>query len=209
MEAPGHETGTSELDAGYYLTLRSRCYGSSRCASTQFCHGWHLISSSQLPLRLLPAHPSASYARKVIFDGRAQGLRASYPRVAELQDGTLLVTTSLSGGNPPYFPVFQSKDGGVNWKWISNITDQVNGWGMGAQPALTELTEPMGGFDAGTVLAAGNSWKFGGNGGGGTRIDLYASTDRALSWKFVSHIAEGGPPNTTNGATPVWKPFLM
>jgi hypothetical protein len=159
------------------------------------------------PAEAADGAPFSLYARKVIFDGRAQGIRASYPRVAELQDGTLLVTTALSGPSPPYFPVFQSRDGGVSWKWISNITDQVNGWGMGAQPALTELPEPMGGFPAGTVLAAGNSWKFSAD--GGTHIDLYASTDKALSWKFVSHIAEGGPPNTTNGADPVWEPFLM
>ncbi len=103
-----------------------------------------------------------------------------------------------------YFPVFKSKDGGASWEWLSDITDQVNGWGFPAQPALAELTEPLGGFDAGTILASGNSWS-----GNGTRIDLYASTDGAKSWKFVSHIAEGGAPNTTNGATPVWEPYLM
>ena len=75
---------------------------------------------------------------------------------------------------------------------------------MSAQPALAELTEPLGGYPAGTILGSGNSWS-----NNGTRIDLYASTDRARSWHFVSHIAEGGAPNTTNGATPIWEPYLM
>jgi hypothetical protein len=75
---------------------------------------------------------------------------------------------------------------------------------MPAQPALAELTEPLGGFEKGTILASGNSWS-----NNGTRIDLYASTDKARTWKFVSHIAEGGRPNTTNGATPIWEPYLL
>jgi hypothetical protein len=128
----------------------------------------------------------------------------TYPRYAELTDGTILATASLSGHSPNYFPVFESKDGGASWKYISNLTDQVNGWGFSAQPGLTELTEPLGGWPAGTILGTGNSWS-----DNGTRIDLYASKDRARTWKFVSHIAEGGRPNTTNGATPVWEPYLL
>ncbi|KAK1751937.1 Sialidase [Echria macrotheca] len=128
----------------------------------------------------------------------------TYPRHVELEDGTLLATVSRSGRSPAAFPVFESKDGGASWRWISDIHDQVNGWGFGAQPALTELTEPIGHFAAGTVLASGNSAS-----NNGTRIDLYASTDKGRSWKFVSHIAQGGRPNTTNGATPIWEPYLL
>ena len=128
----------------------------------------------------------------------------TYPRFTELTDGTLLATTSLSGHQPGYFPVFESSDGGAHWEWVSDIEDTENGWGMSAQPALAELTEDMGGFEAGTILASGNSWS-----GEGTRIDLYASTDRARSWEFVSHVAEGGRPNTTNGETPIWEPYLL
>lgn len=128
----------------------------------------------------------------------------TYPRFVELEDETIIATSALSGNNPNYFPIFESKDGGASWTYISNLTDQVNGWGMDAQPALTELPFPLGGYPAGTILGSGNSWS-----SNGTRIDLYASTDRARSWHFVSHIAQGGPPNTTNGATPVWEPTLL
>ncbi|KAK1983639.1 Sialidase [Colletotrichum cereale] len=127
-----------------------------------------------------------------------------YPRYTELQDGTILATATLEGHSPTFFPIYESKDGGATWEWISNVTDTQNGWGLPAQPMLTVLNEPMGDFDAGTILVAGNSWS-----GTGTRIDLYASADRARSWEFVSHVAEGGPPNTTNGATPVWEPYLL
>lgn len=128
----------------------------------------------------------------------------TYPRFVELEDGTIIATASLSGHTPGYFPIFESKDGGATWEYISDLRDQVNGWGMSAQPALTELTEPMAGYEAGTILGTGNSWS-----NNGTRIDLYASTDKARTWKFVSHIASGGRPNTTNGATPIWEPYLL
>lgn len=132
------------------------------------------------------------------------GESITYPRFTELQDGTIIATASLSGHSPGYFPVFESKDGGATWEYISDLRDQVNGWGMSAQPALTELTEPMAGYPAGTILGSGNSWS-----NTGTKIDLYASTDKARTWHFVSHIAQGGRPNTTNGATPIWEPYLL
>lgn len=128
----------------------------------------------------------------------------TYPRYTELRDGTIIATASLSGNSPNFFPIFESKDGGATWKHVSDLRDTVNGFGMSAQPALTELTEPMGGYPAGTILGSGNSW-----GPNSTRIDLYASKDRARTWQFVSHIAEGGRPNTTNGATPIWEPYLL
>ncbi|KAL5116094.1 hypothetical protein ACEQ8H_005990 [Pleosporales sp. CAS-2024a] len=128
----------------------------------------------------------------------------TYPRYTELQDGTIIATASLIGHTPGYFPVLESRDGGATWEYISDLRDQVNGWGMSAQPALTELTAPMAGFPAGTILGTGNSWS-----DHGTRIDLYASTDKARTWQFVSHIAQGTAPNTTNGAHPIWEPYLL
>ncbi|KAK4900133.1 hypothetical protein LTR49_027538 [Elasticomyces elasticus] len=121
-----------------------------------------------------------------------------YPRFTELEDGTILATTSLSGPVPDYFSVFESTDGGASWTYISNLTDQVNGLGFTAQPALHELTFDLGAYKKGTILGGGNSW-----GNTSTNIDLYASIDRGRTWEFVSHVANGGPPNTTNGATPV------
>jgi len=131
-------------------------------------------------------------------------LSVSYPRYTELDDGTILATSALSGVNPGYFPIFESKDGGAHWTYISNLTDQVNGWGMSAQPALEVLHTAIGGYPAGTILGSGNSWSQ-----NGTKIDLYASTDVGRTWKFVSHIANGTAPNTTNGAHPIWEPKLL
>lgn len=168
-----------------------------------------LAVSALLPLSTLAqnctcgAQPWGYFNNNTIY--QTSGPEAiTYPRFVELTDGTIIATASLSGHTPGYFPIFESRDGGANWEYISNLRDTVNGWGMSAQPALAELTEPLGGFPAGTILGSGNSWS-----NNGTRIDLYASRDRARTWEFVSHIAEGGRPNTTNGATPIWEPYLL
>jgi hypothetical protein len=128
----------------------------------------------------------------------------TYPRFVELNDGTILATTAYSGADIPYFPVFESRDGGASWAQVSNLTDQVNGVGFRSQPALAQLPFDIGDYPAGTILGSGNSI-----GENFTRIDLYASRDGARTWEFVSHVAEGGRANTTNGETPVWEPYFL
>ncbi|KAH8170072.1 BNR/Asp-box repeat domain protein [Sarocladium implicatum] len=148
----------------------------------------------------------STFANRIIYTP-PDGTLLLYPRVTELSDGTILATIGWRGDSPadlPYFPVFASKDGGWTWKHISNITDQVNGLGMTAQPALAELPYAIGDYPKGTVLASGNSWS-----NSSTNIDLYASPDKGKTWEFVSNVARGGGPNTTNGADPIWEPFIL
>ena len=154
-----------------------------------------------------PPEPFGFFVNNTIYQPTGNQ-SVTYPRFTELQDGTIIATTSFSGPVPAYFPIFESKDGGASWEHISDLKDQVNGWGMSAQPALSELLEPLGGFEAGTILGAGNSWKRNGT-NPGSKIDLYASVDKGRTWQFVSHVAEGGPPNTTNGAPSIWEPWIQ
>lgn len=51
------------------------------------------------------------------------------------------------------------------------------------------LSQNIGGFAAGTILLAGNSIP---SDLSKTQLDLYASTDSGVTWKFISHIANGG-----------------
>ena len=131
-----------------------------------------------------------------------------YARTVELEGGILLATWENYSPEPPpvYFPIFKSTDGGVNWKEISHVTDQVNGWGLRYQPFLYELPINIGEFKAGTILLAGNSIPTDLN---YTKIDVYASEDKGYTWKFVSHVASGGAAIPDNGIPAIWEPFLM
>lgn len=136
--------------------------------------------------------------------------RVLYARTVELahSSNTLLATWENYSPEPPlvYFPIWQSTDHGATWTHISNVTDQVNGWGLRYQPFLYELPVDFGGFAAGTVLLAGNSIP---TNLSSTQIDLYASQDGGHTWEFVSHVAAGGEAEPDNGLTPVWEPFLL
>ncbi|KAF8915868.1 BNR/Asp-box repeat protein [Mucidula mucida] len=128
------------------------------------------------------------------------------------QDGddenVLLATWENYSPEPPlvWFPIYRSNDLGQTWEHISNVTDDVNGWGMRYQPFLYELTEDIGNFPAGTVLCAGNSIP---TNLSNTQIDVYASLDKGYTWQFVSHVAAGGEALPNNGLTPVWEPFIL
>ncbi|KAF2707999.1 glycoside hydrolase family 93 protein [Pleomassaria siparia CBS 279.74] len=134
--------------------------------------------------------------------------RVLYARTAQLPDGDILATWENYSPEPPlvYFPIYRSSDGGYTWKEISRVQDQVNDWGLRYQPVLYVLPEPLGGFEAGTVLLSGSSIP---TDLSKTQIELYASKDKGVTWKFVSHIAAGGRAVPDNGLTPVWEPFLM
>lgn len=75
----------------------------------------------------------------------------------------------------PYFPIYQSYDGGHTWSERSKVYDQVNGWGLRYQPFLYELAEPLGDFCAGDILLAGNSIP---DDLSQTQIDVYVSKDK-------------------------------
>ncbi|MER5428665.1 RICIN domain-containing protein [Streptomyces sp. NPDC002588] len=134
-----------------------------------------------------------------------------YPRALRLQhngsaNGTILSTFEQYTSGTPVFPIYRSTDNGNSWTKISDVADTQNGWGMRWEPELFELPTAMGDFPVGTILAAGDSVP---GDRSATKIDLYASTDRGLTWSFVTNIATGGRAISSNGYTPVWEPFFL
>jgi hypothetical protein len=107
-------------------------------------------------------------------------------------------------GKPGGFPIFRSDDGGRTWRQWSNVPHNGESGRIWLQPFLYELPRAFAGLPKGAVLCAGNSLD-----SSSTRIVLYASVDRGLTWQFLSTVAVGGPPSTENGKTPVWEPFLL
>ncbi|KAH7103369.1 BNR/Asp-box repeat protein, partial [Auriculariales sp. MPI-PUGE-AT-0066] len=140
--------------------------------------------------------PRTLYARSVLIpqDG--------------LDENVLLTTFENYSPEPPnvWFPIYKSLDLGQTWTLLSNITDTENGWGLRYQPHLYELPIDIGGFSAGTILAAGNSIP---TDLSQTQIDVYASLDKGRTWTFVSHVASGGRAIPENQETPVWEPYLL
>lgn len=136
----------------------------------------------------------------------APGRRGSYARAVRLTAGrpagtssTLLAT--FQGGGGPGFPLYRSDDDGRSWTEFGSIPISA---GFALQPFLYELPRAFAGLPRGALLFSCNAIDQ-----RGTNIELHASTDGGRSWQFLSTVAQGGPPSTTNGDTPVWEPFLL
>jgi len=74
------------------------------------------------------------------------------------------------------------------------------------QPFLYKLPSAWAGYAPGTIFCAGNSIP---TDLSLSYIDVYASTDNGLTWRFVSNVSKGGVAIPDNGLTPIWEPFLM
>jgi hypothetical protein len=146
--------------------------------------------------------PLAPFGPVLVTDPSVNG---SYARAVRLTSGpagksqTMLATYQAFGSSG--FPLFRSDDDGRTWRSYSRIPVS----GVALQPCLYELPRAFAGLPKGALLFACNNF---GN-FSSTAIQLYVSTDRGITWTFRSTVATGGAPSTTNGATPVWEPFLL
>ena len=151
-----------------------------------------------------------TFDNRVIFTPEANFTdpRVLYARALELSDGTLLSTWENYSPEPPavHFPIYESRDHGASWEEVSQVHDEVNGWGLRYQPDLFELPEAVGNFEKGTIIVTGNSIP---TDLSQTQIDVYASRDKGRTWEFVSHVAAGGVADPVNWETPVWEPHMM
>jgi hypothetical protein len=100
--------------------------------------------------------------------------RVLYARTLLLGNGEILATWEDYGPEPPYFPVYKSKDNGETWHEIGRVKDQVNGWGLRYQPFLYELPEPFAGYPNGTLLLGGSAIPVNLS---ETQLDIYVSTE--------------------------------
>ena len=137
---------------------------------------------------------------------RAVRLRTAQPG----RPRPLLATYQSFASSP--FPLYRSDDDGQTWVQQGSVLGADAPAGIYLQPHLYELPRAFGGLPKGTLLFSCNYWPFDFTKPfpfASTNIQLYASTDAGLTWEFLSTVAQGGPPDTTNGATPVWEPFLL
>jgi hypothetical protein len=132
------------------------------------------------------------------------GAGASYARAVRRGNSRTLLATFQQFGAPG-FPIYRSSDDGHTWSPLSNVPSTGDATGVWLQPFLYELPCAFAGFPRGTLLCAGNEL----GDFSSTKIQLYASRDGGVTWKFLSTVAEGGAPIPENGNTPVWEPFLL
>ena len=105
----------------------------------------------------------------------------------------------------PGFEIFRSDDYGRTWRPYSNVPNLDDDPDVWFHPFLYELPRPFAGLPKGALLFSGNRvGDF-----TSTRIEVYASLDKGLTWDYLSTVAVGGPPVAENGNTPVWEPFLL
>ena len=166
-----------------------------------------------LPLTALSLAVGASAAANltytnvtVIAPGFNNTRQPSYPRTEQLPNGDLLAiwdTFSLDNATGSTLPIYKSKDNGQTWSSFSTVKSSRSDLQM-HHPVIYALPEAVGAYPAGTVLVSVNAWN-----NNSTNIQIYASLNSGLTWEYVSTVAVGGRANTTNGATPVWEPFLL
>ena len=158
-------------------------------------------------LRPAPAHAETFGASTMYTPpSSAPTPKVLYPRAITLQNGDLLASFEQYTTGRPVLPIFRSTDRGRTWTQISSVQDTINGWGLRYQPQLFQLTAALGSYPSGTILAAGNSIP---DDLSQTKLDVYASLDGGLTWRFASSIARGGAAYPDNGLTPVWEPFFV
>jgi hypothetical protein len=174
-----------------------------------------LLAAAALVLGVcVPAQAQTSGVQTVFTPTASAGYvnpGVMYARALTLQhngsaNGTMLSTFEVYTNSTPYFPVYQSTDGGKSWAYLSRVTDTVNGFGMRWNPQIYELPAALGGLPAGTLLEAGLSVPADRS---STEILLYASRDRGKSWRLLSSVAKGGPAWVNDPNTPIWEPFLL
>ncbi len=132
------------------------------------------------------------------------GSGAAYARAVRLGNSRSWLATFQQFGAAGS-PIYRSDDDGHTWHRLSNVPSTGDTSGVWLQPFLYELPRAFAGLAKGTLLCAGNAL---GN-FTSTKIQLYASRDRGVTWTFLSTVAEGGAPVPENGNTPVWEPFLL
>jgi hypothetical protein len=132
------------------------------------------------------------------------GNGAAYARAVRLGNSCTWLASYQQFGAAG-FPIFRSTDDGHTWHHLSNVPSTGDASGVWLQPSLYELPRAFAGLPKGTLLFAGNDL----GDFTSTKIELYASRDHGLTWRHLSTVAQGGPPNPNNGGTPVWEPFLL
>lgn len=132
-------------------------------------------------------------ARMAAGSGYASAVRLAHGPASDRGRILLVFEQNGMGG----IPLWESRDDGDHWHFLSNITDQKHAADPRSQlrwqPQISEMARSSGELAAGTLLMTANAT---GNDQRGQVISedlqLYASTDEGRSWRYRGSIIEGG-----------------
>ena len=170
---------------------------------TSFIAGISILGAVNALATIPSAAGIDTFTNATVYQPLNNRSSVSYSRTETLPGNVLLAAWNDFGSSNGTMAVYQSKDNGQTWHPWGSCKSENPGRRL-AQPHMLYLDEPFGDVERGVLLLSVNAVD-----NRSTNIEVYASRDQGRSFKFVSRVAEGGRANTTNGATPVWEPFLL
>lgn len=159
------------------------------------------------------AAASAASAEDAVGERIADGTGyASVARVTQgpaADRGRLLMVFEQDG--MAGIPLWESRDEGVHWRFLTNVTDQSHGgdahWQLRWQPNLVELPRATADLPAGTLLLSANATRNDERGRVHVEdLQMYASVDGGRTWRYRSSIVRGGGRPEDKDNKGVWEP---
>lgn len=102
-----------------------------------------------------------------------------------------------------------SDDGGDQWHFVGNVTDQVHkdpAFQLRWQPHVTRLPRASGGLAAGTLILSANATGNDAKGGVVSQdLQVYASTDGGKTWTYRGSVVRGGGHPSDKDNKGVWE----
>ncbi len=158
-----------------------------------------------------PADEAPRGTRVAAGVGYASAIQLAHqPRARDNGRMLLVFEPSAPGG----IPLYESRDGGGQWRQVGEIADQSHGdarrWQLRWQPHLSELARSSGDLPAGTLLLAANAT--GRNDHDqviAQDLQLYASRDGGQRWEYRGSIVQGGGQPSDRLNQGVWEPYIV
>ena len=171
---------------------------------TSFGEEFTLMAAYDKSVTVLPTLTKVDVAFTSTVEAN-QNRWPTYGRVIELKyngekNGTLLATSQWAGES---FPVYQSINGGKNWKLLAQVKEELTPGLIGNwQPHLYELPVQVGDMPAGTLLLSGCSHDK--NNETTMQISIWRSFDLGKTWEQYTIV------DTGNGISDgMYEPFLI
>jgi len=166
--------------------------------------------------RVSKPRPNGNTTLALIRRGVANERPAGYTRMISTDPdgpngGDLFL--SWDAGWPEGFPVHRAtglgENAGQDWSFAGFATGGVGAGGFRMQPSLYELPAEFAGLSKGTLLLSGQATSPDEQ---TSNIVIFASNDRGITWRPVSHVDTGGPivydPSSESTTTTIWEPEL-